>query len=141
LFWDSHGAAIVRQCSGELWTINEHVAKVWNVNRVRHEPGGGISSNPNTVREGGNSGFQAVGLALLFGCERVTLLGFDMQFSKGRRHWHADHAKNNPIAKSFPGWIASFNELSRMTSIRIENASRETAIKCFPRVDLEEALS
>lgn len=132
---------MMRECSGELWTINEHAAKVWNVNRVFSEPGGGISKHPNTIREGGNSGYQACGLALLFGVSRIVLLGFDMQFTRGRRHWHPDHERNNPVAKSFHSWRKNFQELAGVSRVPIVNATRETAMTCFRRVTLEDALA
>jgi hypothetical protein len=141
LFWDEHAKPIRDKCSGEFWTINEHAAKVHGLNYMGHEKGGGISRNPNTIREGGNSGFQAVGLALLFGAARITLLGYDMQFTGGRKHWHADHAKNNPTTISLRGWRQNFGELSRATDVPIINATRETGLTCFPRMGLNESLA
>jgi hypothetical protein len=114
---------------------------VHGLNRIHGEPGGGITRTPNSVREGGNSGFQAVGLALLFGASRITLLGFDMQHTHGRGHWHADHERNNPTRIAFGNWRKNFDELSRMTDVPIINATRHTALRCFPRMSLHESLS
>mgnify|MGYP002145968013 CR=1 FL=1 len=45
-----------------------------------------------TVGCGGNSGFQALNLALQFGCTRIILVGYDMRLDKGL-HWHGAHPK------------------------------------------------
>lgn len=141
MFWDEHAKRVRELCEGEFWTINEHSAKVDGLNRINSEPGAGISKNPNTIRQGGNSGYQAIGLALLFGAARIVLVGYDMQFTNGRKHWHRDHAKNNPTGAALKNWRANFNELASVSPVPIVNASRETALACFPRVSLEEALA
>lgn len=123
--------------------MNSDVAKLYRLNRVESERGGGISKMPNTIMQGGNSGFQAVGLALLFGAARITLLGFDMQFAPdGKKHWHGDHAGklHNPKRNNFQFWLQHFNLLAAQSPIPIINATRTTALTCFPRVDLDEAL-
>lgn len=141
MFWNDHAAKVRETCDGEFWTINEHSAKVDGLNLLQSEPGGGIAKHPNTVRQGGNSGYQAIGIALLFGAARIVLLGFDMQFTNGRKHWHKDHAKNNPTGIALKNWRANFRELASVCPVPIINATRETALDCFPRMSLEEALA
>lgn len=95
---------------------------------------------------GGNSGFQAVNLAYLLGYTRIILLGYDMQLTGGQTHWHGDHdfeGATNPVKNTFKGWIPAFNKVAQeLKSVGVEviNASRKTALECFPRVSLEEAL-
>ncbi|HCZ48509.1 MAG TPA: hypothetical protein DCZ11_05850, partial [Gammaproteobacteria bacterium] len=54
----------------------------------------GLSASPLRIHQGGNSGYQALNLAVLLGAERVILLGYDMHGG----HWHGRHGGrlNNP---------------------------------------------
>jgi hypothetical protein len=92
------------------------------------------------IHGGGNSGYQAVNLAFLFGAAKIVLLGFDM---KGGSHWHGDHpgALNRGVptrafAKAFP---ALADDL-KSEGVEVLNATRDTALECFPKIDLEDAL-
>lgn len=93
---------------------------------------------------GGNSGFQAVNLAVRMGARRIVLLGFDMGHS-GQAHWHADHGSgmSNP-ANAFLRRCALILDRQigalQMLGIEAVNASRQTALVRWPRVSLERAL-
>ncbi|UHQ21896.1 hypothetical protein LVB77_14600 [Lysobacter sp. 5GHs7-4] len=102
-----------------------------------------MGRRPDRIRQGGNSGFQAVSLALHFGASRVVLLGYDMQFTGGRKHWHGDHPDKmgNPLPKRFLDWRQRFAELAQQSTVPIINASRETGLSCFPRMDLDACLA
>lgn len=131
----------------ELWTSSHEVGRIFKINRIRGEGGGGLSKRPGTIRLGGNSGFQAVGLALHFGAAKVVLLGYDMQSDKGRLHWHPDHKGipghflGNPVPEKMKEWCQHFAELARQTTVPIVNATRRTALKCFSQVSLDEGLA
>lgn len=124
---------------------------MYGLNFIESEKGGGVSKRPNTIRQGGstsggggNSGFQALSLALHFGAARVILLGYDMQFTGGRMHWHPDHKRSdkmhNPDQRLMNGWVVRFAELAKQTKAEIINCTRETALTCFPRQALATAL-
>lgn len=139
-WWDEYGGRIGGDF--ELWTSNPESARIYKLNFIRAEAGAGVSQLPGVIKLGGNSGFQAVGLALLFGAKRVILLGYDMQLTGGRTHWHGDHKKlGNPAADKMKRWHGNFALLAAQTSVPILNATRETALKCFPRVNLSEGLA
>jgi hypothetical protein len=89
-----------------------------------------------------NSGAGAVALAMAGGAKRIVLLGFDCQRGE-RMHWHADHPKplgNGASIKKWPGYFADVAKNARRQGIEILNASRSTALTCFPRVTLEDVL-
>lgn len=96
----------------------------------------------NLERTGGNSGYQSLRLVITeFKADRVILLGYDMQ-AKGRSHWHGDHPKGWPTGQNFKQWIGWLGHLgNEFPHVKIVNASRETALNCFPRVNLADALS
>jgi hypothetical protein len=108
---------------------------------VQGEIGNGVAKPPR-VRTGGNSGYQAIGLAILFGAARVILLGYDMQRTGDRTHWHGDHiGLGNPKADRLRLWCSNFKTLALQAPVPIINASRETALDCFPRADLHDCLA
>jgi hypothetical protein len=90
-----------------------------------------------------NSGSGAVALAIALGASRVVMLGYDCQKTEGKAHWHGDHPKGLGNAGSIQQWFPLFDALSRQipASVPVVNASRVTALKCFPTTTLEDALS
>lgn len=89
------------------------------------------------------SGYQAIRWAMQQGAKRIILLGFDCSVSNGT-HWHGDHEKTgNPDARKAASWARHFNALALVAKaqrVEIINCSRETALTCFPRMDLRDAL-
>lgn len=89
-----------------------------------------------------NSGLGAIKLAMLYGAEKIVLLGYDCQHTDGKTHWHGDHPKGLGNAGSVQHWSMRFAGFARKASgVEIVNASRKTALECFPRMDLEDALA
>lgn len=140
-WWHEYGAEV--DGDFELWTTSREAARIYTLNHIHGEGGGGLPRNAGSIRLGGNSGFQAVSLALHFGARRVTLLGYDMQIpATGRTHWHGDHSHKlgNPMQQRMSAWHRHFADLAGLVKVPIVNATRETALKCFPRLELAEAL-
>lgn len=82
-----------------------------------------------------NSGAQAIIYAACWGASKIVLTGFDMQ----GRHWHADHRIGNPFTR-YGDFITGLERLSREMRVPVLNASKETALRCFRRVTIEQAL-
>lgn len=102
----------------------------------------GVSMDPTGLRNGRNSGYQAINLAVLLGATRVLLLGYDMQADKARDHFfgrHPDHTKP-PFAVCLPRFATLVKPL-RALGVEVINCSRKTALTAFPRRPLEEVLS
>lgn len=89
-----------------------------------------------------NSGCGAISAAIHRGAKRIILLGYDCQKTGGQAHHHGDHPPNLGNAKSMPTWMPMFDKLAAAMKGKAEiiNASRETALTVFPRMDLELAL-
>lgn len=71
------------------------------------------------------------------------MLGYDCKRTGGKAHWHGDHVKQLGNAGSMPNWPKQFAGLAAMAQrkgVKLLNASRETALTCIPRVQLEDAL-
>ena len=99
------------------------------------------------IGTGGNSAFQAVNLAILGGAIRVVLLGVDLQPTDGKSHWHGDHPWNgqltNPSGPTYAIWLKAFDmAASQLAHSNIEfiQASDQTALRSWPRMDIQTAL-
>lgn len=124
------------------------------LDRLKGEAGMvGLSSDPGRLQTGQNSGHQAINLAahLVGPGGEIILLGYAFQFSgDGRRHCHPDHRPElgNPEmikADGAPGavlkwraWAETIPPAAEAMGVTIVNASRETALTCFPRRRLED---
>lgn len=101
-----------------------------------------ISLDPGEVGSGGNSGFQGLNLAVLFGASRIVLVGFDMRWSEGL-HWHGRHPKglNNPSAELVETWRKRLDAVApalRGMGVEILNASPSSALTAYSMADLGE---
>jgi hypothetical protein len=104
----------------------------------------GLSFEWPKLRTGKNSGHQAINLAILLKYKKIILLGYDMQYTQGKAHWFGSHEKplhNPPVAK-LKEWIGFYNKMAEVVpkDISIINATRQTALSCFKRMKLEDAL-
>jgi hypothetical protein len=68
-----------------------------------------------------------------------------MQHTGGMRHWHADYPAGLKMDNASPvaSWRLRFAALARdltREGVEVINATRSTALDCFPRMDLEQAL-
>ena len=89
----------------------------------------------------GNSGAGCISVAEQAGAARVILLGFDCQHTSGKSHWHGDHPNHLGNAGLTAQWLDKFKQLADdFSHVEIINASRETAITCFPRARLEDLI-
>ena len=89
----------------------------------------------------GNSGAGCISVAEQAGAARVILLGFDCGHTGGKSHWHGDHPSGLGNAGLTYQWLDKFKQLAHdFSHVEIINASRETAITCFPRARLEDLI-
>lgn len=96
-----------------------------------------------TLGAGGNSGFQAVNLAAVAGAKTIVLTGFDMQWTGGKKHHHADHAGEltNPEQRMLENCRKILDGCAAELAgrgINVVNCSRETALSNYPRVDIRD---
>jgi hypothetical protein len=108
-----------------------HVIKMKQTGKEGYDP------EPGCVRTGGNSGYQALHVAIQSGAKRILLLGFDM----GGTHFFGRHVaplRNTP-QHAFANWIGRFPALAG-NGAEIINCTPGSALKCFPHVPLAEAL-
>lgn len=93
------------------------------------------------LRHYNNSGAAAIGIAERAQAGRVILLGYDAAPDGRKVHWHGDHPKGLGNAGSMPKWPGLFRRVANdLKRLEIINCSRRTALNCFQRKSLEEAL-
>ena len=138
-WWDLHeGAASFK---GLRVTQDAGAARRWRLHYIESRAKQGFSLEQGVIHQGDNSGFQALNLAVLAECSPIVLLGFDMKKSGARRHWFGDHPGLLNKDSPFGIFASAFNEAAqRHPELTIYNATRETALECFPRVALRDVI-
>lgn len=111
-------------------------------NKTFPQHGKGLSTDPEALMTGRNSGFQALNMATLAGARRVLLLGFDGSPIQGKTHWHGAHPRPTPI-DAYPHYrqalSAAESELKKL-GVEVLNCSPGSMIDTFPKVSIERAL-
>lgn len=145
-WWDRYFVEAELTClpTVQFWTQDAKAAKfahrVRHVQSVRSE---GLNRQPGVINQGSNSGFQALNLAWQFGAQRLILLGFDMQATGGRSHWHGDHPDTLNSNNPYRMWLDQFGPLARdlaKAGAEVINCTPTTALTCFERAPLAHAL-
>lgn len=125
-WWKHYGQQVSAEFRGEKFSA-----------RAR----GGAVAAPSQHFE--NSGAAALALSAHLGARRVLMVGYDCQFTGGKSHSHGDHPPTLGNARSLPKWPEKFAQcaahLARL-GVQVINCTRETALTCFPRGDLETEL-
>lgn len=103
-----------------------------------------VLDDPLAIGAGGNSGFQAINLAVKFGARGIVLVGFDMRVDRGT-HWHGDHqgGLGNPDAGKVDRWRGHLDNAAQALAdagVTIINASMVSALRNYPKMQFSEAL-
>lgn len=138
-WWDAHDG--VPNFQGKKWTINHAAHLKYGLNYIEMDSKSKFSKDPSKLATGGNSGFQALNLAVLHGHERVILLGYDMKLGENRkRHWFGDHPASLNKSSNYHNWITAFQTALPFIDAHVINCTRDTALKCFEKAELRAIL-
>lgn len=105
-----------------------------------------LTDEPGVLGSGGNSGFQALNLAIQFGATGILLIGYDMN-SRGGLHWYGRNTSyymSNPDENNFRRWRAAYNAVAldlERNGIQVINSSKTSDLNCFEHKTIEDALS
>ena len=125
-----------------MWTQDYPASQKYGLYRIDGDKANGLGRGK--VHYGANSGYQAINLAYLFGAKKIILLGLDCKRGENKKaHWHGDHP--GPLNKDMPikTWLKSFPKLAedlKTEGVEVINATRDTALECFSKIQLEVAL-
>lgn len=136
-------ARIKETTNAELWTQSADAERKYKLNRMMGVWEYGLGKK--ILHFGGNSGYQAVNLAFLFGAARIILLGFDMQRTNDQPHFFGKHPyhgdKSTPSKDLLKDWVKKFKVLAKdleAEQVEVINATRETALTCFKRLPIDQ---
>lgn len=143
-WWNWHKG--VPSFTGPKWSLehsqwNNHRAKYPDVQRLRNTGANCLEHDPTGLRNGRNSGFAAIGVAVHYGAGRIVLLGYDMQKRGGRSHFFGEHPQKQD--SPYPQFRVAFQTLVKPLAklqIDIVNCSRNSVLTCFPKADLRDVL-
>jgi hypothetical protein len=132
--------------TGPKWSLDHsawgtHRARYPDVQRLRNTGTQGLEHDPTGLKNGRNSGFQAVNLAYHYGAKRIILLGFDMQARGGKTHYFGDHPKKQ--MSPYPMFRRVFTSIAKplqKAGVEVVNCSRNSVLDCFPKADLRVTL-
>lgn len=111
---------------------------------LRNAGAAGWTDDRDALVTMGNSGAQALQIAIKAGAARVLLVGFDMTRAHGAAHWHADHAPHmkSTHEDTYAVWRRrlkeSAPEILRRADVAVVTPS---ALTCFRVSTLEAELS
>lgn len=101
----------------------------------------GFDPRANVLCTGGNSGYQAICVAVHAGCKKILLCGFDMKPG----HWHGPHKP--PLRETNPSqyatWIERFRTLAQPLAdlgVEVINCTPGSALDAFPHGVLADEL-
>ena len=124
--------------------LGKSIADAFGLNVCGGRHGDEFSLDHDFIRYGSNSGFQAINLAILFGCKRIVLVGFDMGCPGGESHFFGDHPKelHQNRDADYRAYIKNFAVAAKKLppDISIVNATPGSALNCFPMMRLEDAM-
>jgi len=141
-WWRVHDG--VKSFGGAKYSLDVRSARFPGVQVLRNTGVDGIESDRTALRTGQNGGYQALNLGLHYGVKRIVLLGYDMQVSGGKSHWFGDHPEGLQRRPPVGMFIPHFNKLAELLKaqrVDVVNCSRSTALKCFERQPIDQALS
>lgn len=155
-WWKRYHMDVAAKARGECWTQDRWAAHKYGLHHVQAYDRPGLSREVGVIHSGGNSGYQALNLAYLFGAREIILVGYDFQRTYGMSHWHGDHPLGmGPVPDgngqyivsgsmdSIGDWVDRMQQMAadlEVADVRVSNASIETALPWFERVDLRSAL-
>lgn len=102
----------------------------------------GLSEKSNELRTGGNSGHMALNLAALTGASQILLVGYDAKRgARGEKHGFGEHPdKTEPPYDNMRRNAASTVPVLKARGVEVLNCTPGSAIGCFPKMPLEQAL-
>jgi hypothetical protein len=136
--WWSHWrptTGAVRAC-GQIEAVQRGYADVCLV--VEPEPV--VLDRVGVVWSGRHSGIQALQLAVTLDAAKVCLLGYDCRMHGNRRNFYRDRPRqfSGPWTGESHEWASNYARLE--IPVPVINCTPGSAIDCFPRSPIEEAL-
>lgn len=104
-----------------------------------------LIDDPLVIGNGGNSGFQALNLAIQFGATSIVLIGMDLH-DRGGVHWYGRNTApgmSNPMSTNFKRWQKGFDQVVdpiKKMGVEVVNACPGSDLRGFQISSLEEVM-
>ena len=139
-WWKKYLPEVQAGFAGELWSQDKEAARQFGVHLIPSLRLPGLCTQPGFIHQGGNSGYQAINLAVQAGAMRIALLGYDMNDRAGK-HWHGKYTNGLPNTGShlFLEWIRNFERLASdlvKAGVEVVNCTSSSALTSFRTADL-----
>ena len=132
----------IENFKGKVFTIATKAIHP-NITILKSSGRHGIDLREGYIKDGGNSGFAALGLAHKLGAKRIILLGYDMSAaSNGKTHFH-DGYKIEQAKTIYKGFKEPFERIAeeyKKLNILIYNTNINSELNCFPKLPIENFL-
>jgi len=150
LYWDK-----LKDYPADKWTWDKDCAEKYKINYIEGIWADGLSTDPNKIHYHHGSNPQLVNIAYHYGVKKMLLVGWDMrypgkignQFYTEKRHFHDENPltiKHYPQTGSngeFTGLIKEMETIKpKDYGIDIVNCTPNSAMTCFPMMDLADAI-
>lgn len=80
----------------------------------------------------------------MWGAKRILVIGLDCKpANDGKAHWFGQHQSGLSKIQNYKHWVNAFPQLAQdLETEQVEtiNLSRDTALTCFVRMSVEEAI-
>ena len=150
--WAKHHCSTVAQDFEGVWWTQDVQWEIdpaeWGIRQLVSEDQPGLSRTDGVIYRGGNSGYQAIGLAYELlrkqatdpnNVGRIILIGFDLQMAGNKRHWFGNHPQGFNAASNYRNFITAFETITpELYGLEIINCTRTTALKHFTCMNLDD---
>lgn len=136
-WWEYHVDAL--NFKGEKWTVSYEIEKKYGINRIDFKPSEKWSHEKDWIATGGNSGFQVVNLADLWGAKKIILVGYDMGYTN-KKHWFGEHPAKINRPSRYDEWIKKFEQAKPLIKAKVINCTPNSNLKCFEMANLRDVL-
>lgn len=122
----------------DKWHWDREICSRYGYQYVEGKWGEGLSLNNDYIHYGHSSGYQALNLAVLYGCDPIYLAGYDMKYEKTRHYFTGLSKKDGEYPESlrkwstFDGLIKCYNTIASQPGLpAIYNITKDSGLTCF----------
>lgn len=143
-WWETRASVVAKAWQGGMRVTLEN--RIPGVLRLRNTGESWLETEPDGLRNGKNSGYQAIGLAYHLGAARIVLLGYDMQLgARSEMHWNARPERQTEagFARTLSLMLPLFDTLAEplaAAGVEVLNATPGSALRTWPMVRLGDVL-
>ncbi len=134
-----YGQHAIREFCGLLVSGSSHTTQVYHI--AHREVS--LSVYGTNFGDGGNSAYQAINIAAMWGASRILLTGVDCMRPGDHYHGHHPPPLANPRQSTMDKWLTAFDRIAPLLAalnVEVINCTRVTALTAFPTAKLENAL-